>query len=220
MVAHPSDAQRLAGRRHAGRHDSIMACRPAGASSPAPGSGRGGAHPSSSCCGRPRWRFSAILSVVRAQALEPLFGGLDAAVRLHRKLGLAALLMLVSPRGLLAADAVAHGRVAGGRSGAVLVKGRAGDRHSSRSMRSTSLGILAYDRRLRHERWLALHRLIGLLFVLGTLHAAMEPGTILRIRAAPHLDRDSAARWRRRLDLPRSAFLDGSGHGTATRLNL
>jgi len=40
------------------------------------------------------------------------------------------------------------------------------------------LGFLAYDRRLRHERWLALHRVIGLLFLAGTFHAAMEPGTI------------------------------------------
>ena len=37
----------------------------------------------------------AILAVVRAQALEPLFGGLDHAVRLHRRLGLAALLLLI-----------------------------------------------------------------------------------------------------------------------------
>ena len=51
----------------------------------------------------------AILSVVRARALEPLFGGLDAAVRLHRQLGLAALLMLVVHVVLLAADAVAQG---------------------------------------------------------------------------------------------------------------
>jgi predicted ferric reductase len=40
------------------------------------------------------------------------------------------------------------------------------------------LGILAYDHRLRYERWLVMHRVIGLLFLFGTLHAAMELGTI------------------------------------------
>ena len=51
----------------------------------------------------------AILAVVRAQALEPLFGGLDAAVRLHRRLGLAALVLLGSHALLLVADALARG---------------------------------------------------------------------------------------------------------------
>ena len=51
----------------------------------------------------------AILSVVRARALEPLFGGLDMAVRLHRKLGLTALLLLIVHIALLVADAVAQG---------------------------------------------------------------------------------------------------------------
>ena len=47
----------------------------------------------------------AILAVVRAQALEPLFGGLDRAVRLHRRLGLAALILLVLHVLFLAVDA-------------------------------------------------------------------------------------------------------------------
>ena len=121
----------------------------------------------------------AILSVVRARALEPLFGGLDAAVRLHRKLGLAALLMLVVHVVLLAADAV----VQGASLVAVLVPFWSGDQRSTDILvfyALIGLGILAYDRRLRHERWLALHRVIGLLFLLGTLHAAIEPGTILQ----------------------------------------
>jgi predicted ferric reductase len=119
----------------------------------------------------------SILAVVRAQALEPLFGGLDAAVRLHRKLGLAALLMLGAHTVLLAADAIAHGRSLA----AVLVPFWSKDERAIDIVAFyalAGLGILAYDRRLRHERWLALHRLIGLLFVVGTLHAAMEPGTI------------------------------------------
>ena len=122
----------------------------------------------------------AILSVVRAHALEPLFGGLDAAVRLHRQLGLAALLMLVVHVVLLAADAVAQGASLT----AVLVPFGSGDEQRSMDILVfyvlIGLGILAYDRRLRHERWLALHRVIGVLFLFGTLHAAMQPGTIFQ----------------------------------------
>lgn len=119
----------------------------------------------------------AMLTVVRAHALEPLFGGLDQAVRLHRKLGLTAILMLVIHVLFLTADAVAQGISAT----SVLVP------FSSPTARSIdimvfygliALGLLAYDKRLRYERWLFLHRGVGLLFVLGTLHAAIEPGTI------------------------------------------
>jgi len=121
----------------------------------------------------------AILAVVRAQALEPLFGGLDMAVRLHRKLGLAALALLAAHVVLLAADAVAQNASLA----AVLVPFWSPDQRSIDILGFyvlIGLGILAYDRRLRHELWLALHRVIGLLFLFGTLHAAMEPGTIHR----------------------------------------
>jgi predicted ferric reductase len=119
----------------------------------------------------------AMLAVVRARALEPLFGGLDSAVQLHRKLGLAAVLLMVVHVLLLVADAVD----AGSPIAEVLLP------FSSPSARSIdiivfyiliALCFLAYDRRLRYERWLLLHRGVGLLFVAGTLHAATEPGTI------------------------------------------
>jgi predicted ferric reductase len=119
----------------------------------------------------------AILAVVRAQALEPLFGGLDTAVRLHRKLGLAALLLMGAHVILLALDAAARGESVA----AVLVPFWTRDERTIDILvfyALMGLGALAYDRRLRHERWLALHRLVGLLFLVGTLHAAMEPGTI------------------------------------------
>jgi predicted ferric reductase len=40
------------------------------------------------------------------------------------------------------------------------------------------LGALAYDRHLPYEPWLIIHRVIGLVFLGGTIHAATEPGTI------------------------------------------
>jgi len=119
----------------------------------------------------------AILAVVRAQALEPLFGGLDRAVRLHRKLGLAALLLLVLHVVLLALTAW-------NRTGEFLHMLVPFWSEQARSIDIIvfylliGLGVLAYDKRLRYERWLILHRTVGLLFLFGTLHAAMEPGTI------------------------------------------
>jgi predicted ferric reductase len=40
------------------------------------------------------------------------------------------------------------------------------------------LGGLAYDQRMSYERWLSVHRLTGLIFLGGAVHAAIEPGTI------------------------------------------
>ncbi len=127
------------------------------------------------------WSFTcaaiALPAVVRAQALEPLFGGLDRAVRLHRRLGLAAFILLVVHVICLAL----HAWQTDGSIGAVLVP------FWSEETRTIdilvfyvliALGLLAYDKRLRHERWLSLHRIIGLLFMLGTAHASIEPGTI------------------------------------------
>jgi len=119
----------------------------------------------------------SMLSVVRAQALESVFGGLDAGVRLHRRLGLAALLLMGAHGVLLAADAIAQGQSVA----AVLIPFWVLNERTIDTLffyALMGLGILAYDRRMRHERWLTLHRGIGVLFVLGTLHAAMEPGTI------------------------------------------
>lgn len=119
----------------------------------------------------------AILSVVRARALEPLFDGLDTAVRLHRKLRVTALVLLAIHVVLLAADAVAKGESAA----AILVPFWSPERGSIDILAFyvlIGLGVLAYDRRLRYEHWLLLHRAIGPLFLFGTLHAAMQPGTI------------------------------------------
>ncbi|HKT79768.1 MAG TPA: ferric reductase-like transmembrane domain-containing protein [Vicinamibacterales bacterium] len=119
----------------------------------------------------------AILAVVRAQALEPLFGGLDTAVRLHRRLGLAAFILLGLHAVLLGVDALVRGESVAAVLVPFTVPGpRALDIIGFYLL--VGLGILAYDQRMRHERWLALHRLVGVLFLLGTLHAAFEPGTI------------------------------------------
>lgn len=119
----------------------------------------------------------SILCVVRARALEALFSGFGEAVRLHRKIGLAALVLLGIHGIFLAADAAWRGTPVAEVLVPFYAPGpRAADIIAFYAL--MGLGVLAYDRRLRHERWLALHRIIGVLFVLGTLHAAIEPGTI------------------------------------------
>jgi anti-anti-sigma factor len=119
----------------------------------------------------------AMLAVVRAHALEPVFGGLDRAVRFHRILGPSAILLLIAHVVFLALVEFESGTSIGN----VFVP------FWSEAARSIDilvfyllllLGGLAYDRRMSYERWLSVHRLTGLVFLGGAAHAAMEPGTI------------------------------------------
>ncbi|WP_170134960.1 ferredoxin reductase family protein [Acuticoccus kandeliae] len=119
----------------------------------------------------------ALLAVVRAQALEPLFGGLDQGIRIHRRLGLWAFLLMIAHVVLLLLDALSKGISAG----VILVPFWSDEARTIDILAFyilIGLGLFAYERRMRHERWLALHRLIGLLFLIGTAHAAMEQSTI------------------------------------------
>ncbi|MBI3798565.1 MAG: ferric reductase-like transmembrane domain-containing protein [Deltaproteobacteria bacterium] len=119
----------------------------------------------------------AMLAIVRAHALEPVFGGLDRAVRFHKVLGPSAILLLIAHVIFVALAAFQNGTAIGD----VFIP------FWSQSARSLDilafyllllLGGLAYDHRMSYERWLAVHRLLGLVFLGGTVHAAIEPGTI------------------------------------------
>jgi predicted ferric reductase len=119
----------------------------------------------------------AMLAVVRAHALEPAFGGLDRAVRFHRILGPSAIVLLIAHVIFLALVQLESGASIGD----VFVP------FWSASARSIDilvfyllllLGGLAYDRRMSYERWLSVHRLTGLIFLGGSAHAVIEPGTI------------------------------------------
>ncbi len=119
----------------------------------------------------------AMLAVVRAHALEPVFGGLDRSVRFHRILGPSAILLLIAHVIFLALAEFKRGTSIGN----LFIP------FWSESARSIDiivfyllllLGALAYDRRMSYERWLSVHRLTGLVFLGGAAHAAMEPGTI------------------------------------------
>jgi predicted ferric reductase len=119
----------------------------------------------------------AMLAVVRANALEPVFGGLDRAVRFHKIVGPASILLLIAHVILLALVELQRGTSLGD----VFIP------FWSQSARSVDivvfyvlvlLGALAFDRRMRYEHWLSVHRLTGLVFLVGSAHAAIEPGTI------------------------------------------
>ena len=119
----------------------------------------------------------AMLAVVRANALEPIFAGLDRAVHLHRVIGPAAVLLLVAHVIFLALMAAEAGTpvlemlipfwTPNARSIDILL-----------FYGIVALALLAYDTRMKYEWWLFLHRFIGLLLIGGTIHAATEPGTI------------------------------------------
>ena len=119
----------------------------------------------------------AMIAVVRAHAFEPVFGGLDRAVRFHRIVGPSAIVLLVVHVIFLALGALSNGTSIGD----LFIP------FWSQSARSIDilafyllllLGGLAYDHRMSYERWLFIHRFLGPLFLAGTAHAAMEPGTI------------------------------------------
>ena len=119
----------------------------------------------------------AMLAVVRANALEPVLGGLDRSVRFHRILGPSAILLLIAHVIFLALEEFTRGTSIAN----LFIP------FWSESARSIDivifyllllLGGLAYDRRMSHERWLSVHRLTGLVFLGGAAHAAIEPGTI------------------------------------------
>jgi predicted ferric reductase len=119
----------------------------------------------------------AILAVVRAKVLEPLFGGLDRAVQFHRIVGPAAILLMIAHVILLALTALQHG----GSVGDVFVPFWSPQARSADILVFYLLLLLAglaYDRWMSYENWLSVHRFTGLFFIGGTVHASIEPGTI------------------------------------------
>ncbi len=116
----------------------------------------------------------ALLAIVRSSAMEFLFGGLDQAVLLHRKLGLAALITQVAHAVVLTIHFITHGIPIALSLKPTLSNDRTPDIIFLYAL--IALGFLAYDRRMQYERWIKLHRLIGLLFVAGTIHASTLNG--------------------------------------------
>lgn len=133
----------------------------------------------------------AMLAVVRARALEPLFGGLDMAVRLHRKLGLASLLLLTAHVVLLVADTVKQGASLA----EVLVPSGDEEVHGHRRVLRTDRAGISGLRSQAPPRALA-RDTSGDRPVVPVWHAPRgdAAGHDKALRAAPYLDRTAAHR--------------------------
>ncbi|MGE0226029.1 MAG: ferric reductase-like transmembrane domain-containing protein, partial [Acetobacteraceae bacterium] len=118
-----------------------------------------------------------LLAAVRSRWIEPLFGGLDGAIRLHRTLGPMAVLVMVTHTLLYVPMALERGESVGD----LLIPFWSANARNSLSLIFVGLLIgtaLAYTRRLRYERWLSLHSLFGLLFIATSIHAVTHGVTI------------------------------------------
>lgn len=119
-----------------------------------------------------------LLANTRSRMIEPFFGGLDRAVRLHRQLGpLAVGLVLIHVAFYVPPELGAKGSAAD-----LLIPF-----HSARGNEGFNALILwlvvawtalAYTKRLRYERWLSLHGLFGPIFILTSAHALAAGPTI------------------------------------------
>jgi len=109
--------------------------------------------------------------------LEGLFGGLDRAIKLHRKLGVSALVLLVIHLLLLIPPWRESGRLIGdlfipwysptARTPDILV-----------FYGFVVLAVLAYNQSLPYPRWLWIHQINGALFLFFCVHILFVPGTI------------------------------------------
>ncbi len=119
----------------------------------------------------------ALIAGARSRTLEGVFGGLDRAIKLHRKLGASAIIILIIHLLLLIPPWKAAGKFIGdlfipwysptARTPDILV-----------SYGFFALAILAYNQRLPYAKWLGLHQLNGALFVFFFLHIIFVPGSI------------------------------------------
>lgn len=118
-----------------------------------------------------------LLASVRSRWIEPLFGGLDRAVRLHRTLGPVAVLIMVLHTLLYVPMALERGESVGD----LLIPFWSPTARNSLSLIFIGLLVgtgLAYSHRMRYERWLSFHSLFGLLFIVTSVHAVSNGVTI------------------------------------------
>ncbi|WP_309387223.1 ferredoxin reductase family protein [Cerasicoccus frondis] len=119
----------------------------------------------------------ALIAGARSRTLEGVFGGLDRAVRLHKKLGRWAMIILFIHLLLLIPPWKAAGKLVGdlfipwysptARTPDILV-----------TYGFFLLAFLAYNKSLPYARWLGIHQLFGALYVFFFLHIIFVPGSI------------------------------------------
>lgn len=119
----------------------------------------------------------ALVAGGRSKTLEWMFGGLDKAVKLHRILGPAALILAVVHLALLVPPWIGRGLPAG-----ELFIPFVDDNHRTPDILLTYgffvLAAAAYASRLRYENWQWTHRVNGVLFIVFMFRLLEEPGTV------------------------------------------
>lgn len=119
-----------------------------------------------------------LLATARSRMIEPMFGGLDRAVRLHRTLGPAALAIVVVHVLMYIPPAISEGRSVGD----LLVPFWSSTARNFESITFIALlgwTALAYSKRFSYEGWLSLHSLLGLIFLASSAHALGAGPTVL-----------------------------------------
>lgn len=119
-----------------------------------------------------------LLATARSRMIEPLFGGLDRAVRLHRQLAPLAVGAVVVHVILLIPIVMEEG----GSVGDLLVPFWSEDAATAESLALIALLIwtgAAYARWLSYEGWLSLHTLIGPIFLIGSVLSFLLDGTTI-----------------------------------------
>ncbi|MCG6859858.1 MAG: ferric reductase-like transmembrane domain-containing protein [Chromatiaceae bacterium] len=125
---------------------------------------------------------AALMAVVlmagaRSHTLEWMFGGLDRGIQMHRRVGLTALilvgvhLLLLVPawieRGIPLADLFVPFYSPHTRTPDILI-----------TYAFVALAFLAYNKRLRYDRWQLIHRTNGFLFAVFAIRILVVPGSI------------------------------------------
>ncbi len=118
-----------------------------------------------------------LVAGARSRSLEWLFGGLDRAIRLHRAIGVTAMILLVihllllipvwMARGIPIAELFVPFYSSGTRTIDILI-----------FYSFVLLAILAYNQRLSYSKWQWLHRVNGGLFMLFSIEILFVPGSI------------------------------------------
>lgn len=119
----------------------------------------------------------ALVAGARSHSLEWCFGGLDRAVQLHRRVGVAALLLAAVHLLLLVPAWIQRG-IPPGELFIPFYSPQARTLDILVTYGFVILAILAYNTRLRYDRWQMLHRVNGALFCIFVVDVHFFPGSI------------------------------------------
>jgi predicted ferric reductase len=119
-----------------------------------------------------------LLATARSRMIEPMFGGLDRAVRLHRRLGPVAVGLIVVHAMSYIPPTIQLGKSVGD----LLVPFWSPDALTLDATVLYALLIwtgLAYSRRFAYEGWLSLHGMMGPIFLGISIHTLLEDDTTI-----------------------------------------